>query len=153
MKYRCWLRRWIECGCIVLPRLFSVPHKRLRKLVNFSEMIGRKSFRDVDAKRVRIQFLRCISDTRDAHGSILNEAISWIEGNAIFDDVRMRMYVYVITVLANFPDQRIFPKSRRLYLFGSKVVLNTQSSTRPGTKISRFISSYWDMKKFQGYVI
>lgn len=68
-------------------RDYSVFHKRLRKLVNFSEITGRKmSFRDVDAERIRIQFLRCIPDMR-RRAFILNEAISWIEGNAIFDDV------------------------------------------------------------------
>lgn len=79
-------RLWLYCVAATI----QVFHKRLRKLVNFSGMTGRKLFRDVDAKRVCIQFLRCILDTR-RRASILNEAISWIEGNAIFDDVCMSM--------------------------------------------------------------
>jgi len=110
-------RLWLHC----IAATIQVFHKRLRKLVNFSEMTGRKLFRDVDAECVRIQFLRCILDTR-RRASILNEAISWIEGNAIFDDVCMSMLLRSCEL---FGSANLFEATTTL--FDSKVVLNTQS--------------------------
>lgn len=154
MKYQCWLLNRLRLHCVIATIQCST--KDLGNWLIFPRWQGGSPIPRCRCgiRRVRIQFLRCIPDTR-RRASILNEAISWIEGNAIFDDVHMRMYIYVITVLANFPDQRIFSKSRRLYLFDCKVILSTQCLSRIAIEISRFISSCSDMsrKKCQGYVI
>lgn len=76
-----------------------------------------KLFQDIDVKRAPVYYFWDALRIR-RHASILNEAILWIEGNAILDG-NMCEYVctciYIITVFPSFPDQRIFPKSRFIY--------------------------------------
>jgi len=119
MKYRCRPRRWIESRphCVALTiHCFT---KDLGNWLIFPRRQG-KSFRDIDVERVRIQYLRCTPDTTPP--CLYSQWSDFVDrGQCNFRRRSWRTYVCatLLRLFASFPDQRIFPKSRRLYLYDS----------------------------------